>query len=208
MKYDGILFDLDGTLWDSTEAVVVSWAMALADAPDVPAPPTREQLEGVMGMTAENLMAVLFPQLSRQRHLELFERCCQVENQYLREHGGILYPQLEETLERLSRQVPLCIVSNCNDGYIPSFLEAHRLGRYFTDWECIGRTGKQKWENIRLVIQRNHLRRPVYVGDTVLDQEAAQKAGVPFLHAAYGFGRVSGAASIQKPADLLALLTC
>ena len=104
MKYDGILFDLDGTLWDSTEAVAVSWAMALADAPDVPAPPTREQLEGVMGMTAENLMAVLFPQLSRQRHLELFERCCQVENQYLREHGGILYPQLEETPERLSRQ--------------------------------------------------------------------------------------------------------
>ena len=39
MKYDGILFDLDGTLWDSTEAVAVSWAMALADAPDVPAPP-------------------------------------------------------------------------------------------------------------------------------------------------------------------------
>ena len=29
MKYDGILFDLDGTLWDATEAIRVSWAMAL-----------------------------------------------------------------------------------------------------------------------------------------------------------------------------------
>ena len=38
MKYDGILFDLDGTLWDATEAIAVSWAQALRDAPDVEAP--------------------------------------------------------------------------------------------------------------------------------------------------------------------------
>lgn len=64
MKYDGILFDLDGTLWDSTEAVAASWKIALQGQPDVEAPPTREQLEGVMGMTGEQLMATLYPQLS------------------------------------------------------------------------------------------------------------------------------------------------
>lgn len=72
MKYDGILFDLDGTLWDATEAIRVSWAIALESAPDVEAPPTREQLERVMGMTADNLMATLFPKLSKERHRELF----------------------------------------------------------------------------------------------------------------------------------------
>lgn len=206
MKYDGILFDLDGTLWDSTQSIAISWALALKDAPDVREIPTQKELERVMGMTAEDLMATLFPYLSKERHLELFDRCCQVENVYLREHGGKLYPHLEETLEELSQQVPLFIVSNCNKEYIPCFLDAHKLHRYFQDWECIGRTGKQKWENIRLVVERNGLRRPVYIGDTVLDQESAQKAGVPFLHAAYGFGQVEGAPEIHDLGELPALL--
>ena len=118
----------------------------------------------------------------------------------------MLYPQLEETLEALSQKLPLFIVSNCNAEYIPCFLDAHQLHRYFQDWECIGRTGKQKWENIRLVVERNHLQRPVYVGDTAMDQEAAQKAGVPFLHAAYGFGEVTGAPEISQFPQLLELL--
>lgn len=206
MKYDGILFDLDGTLWDSTQAVAASWREALQGQPDVEAPPTQEQLESVMGMTAEDLMAALYPGLSKARHLELFDRCCQVENAYLREHGGVLYPRLEETLGQLARQAPLFIVSNCNAEYIPCFLDAHRLHRYFKDWECIGRTGRPKWENIRLVVERNGLERPVYIGDTAMDQEAAARAGVPFLHAAYGFGQVSGAREVPAFDRLPALL--
>lgn len=206
MRYDSILFDLDGTLWDSTDAVAASWEEALAGVPDIEGPPTRAQLEGVMGMTAEDLMAKLYPHLSKERHMELFDRCCQVENTYLREHGGVLYPQLEETLEALSQKLPLFIVSNCNEDYIPSFLDAHQLHRYFTDWECIGRTGRPKGENIRLVVKRNHLASPLYVGDTHMDQEAAAQAGVPFLHAAYGFGEVEGAPKLLSFSELPQLL--
>lgn len=206
MRYDGVLFDLDGTLWNATGAICESWKIALADAPDVDRSPTVAELEGVMGMTAESLTATLFPHLSEERRLALFDRCCQVENDYLRKHGGILYDGLEETLRELSAKLPLCIVSNCNAEYIPCFLEAHRLGPYFKDWECIGRTGKQKWENIRLVAQRNGIRRPVYVGDTGMDKAAADKAGVPFIHAAYGFGEVPGVLTIHSPKELPALL--
>ena len=205
MKYDGILFDLDGTLWNATDAITVSWAEALKDAPDVEQLPTKEQLESVMGMTAEELMATLFPTLTKERHLELFERCCQVENVYLREHGGTLYPEMEETLSRLSEKLPLFIVSNCNAEYIPCFLDAHKLHSYFRDWECIGRTGKPKGDNIQLVVQRNGLEHPVYIGDTSMDQDAAGKAGVPFIQA-YGFGQVTGTPKIQAPKELLKLL--
>lgn len=206
MKYDGILFDLDGTLWNATEAIAASWRIALEGEADVDRPPTVQELEGVMGMTAEALMAALFPQLSKERGAELFDKCCQVENDYLRTHGGILYPGVEEMLKRLSQKLPLAVVSNCNAEYIPCFLEAHGLGSYFKDWECIGRTGLQKWENIRLVAQRNGLAAPLYVGDTQLDREAADKAGIPFLHAAYGFGAVPGARRIESPLELCKLL--
>ena len=206
MKYDGILFDLDGTLWNATESIWESWKLALKDVPDVERPPTVQELEGVMGMTPEALMKTLFPYLSTERGLELFDRCCEVENAYLRQHGGVLYEGLEEMLSTLSQAVPLFIVSNCNDGYISCFLEAHKLEKYFRDWECNGVTGLQKWGNIQLVVERNHLERPVYVGDTVIDRDAAEKAGVPFIHAGYGFGKVEGAVSAGSPLKLLELL--
>ena len=205
-KYDGVLFDLDGTLWNATEAIAASWAIALEGEPDIQASPTVKQLEQVMGMTAEKLMATLFPALSPQRGQELFDRCCEVENSYLRAHGGKLYEGIEDLLRTLSRQAPLFVVSNCNLDYIPCFLDAHGLHDYFQDWECIGRTGLQKWENIKLVVERNRLNAPVYVGDTGMDHEAAQKAGVPFIHAAYGFGTVPGVPHIQQPDGLLKLL--
>lgn len=206
MKCDGVLFDLDGTLWDATAGLADSWAEALADEPDVPRPPTKAELEGVMGMTDKELVAVIFPQVSQERGLELFEKCCSAENEYLRRHGGKLYDGLAATLEALAGKFPLFIVSNCNLGYIPCFLEAHGLERLFRDWECIGRTGLEKWENIRLVVERNGLQHPVYVGDTGLDQSSARKAGVPFIHAAYGFGIVRNAPAVQSPRELLELL--
>ncbi len=206
MQCDGVLFDLDGTLWDATGELAASWAQALAGEPDVPRPPTKRELEGVMGMTDKQLVAVIFPQVDQARGLELFEKCCQAENVYLRQHGGQLYEGLAPALEALAEKLPLFIVSNCNLGYIPAFLEAHGLGRLFRDWECIGRTGREKWENIRLVAERNGLRHPVYVGDTAMDQASAQKAGVPFLHAAYGFGRAPGAPAVQSPGELPGLL--
>lgn len=206
MRYDSVLFDLDGTLWDATKAIAASWELALKEAPDVKRAPTAGELERVMGMTAENLMKTLFPTLSKQRGMELFDRCCQVENTYLLEHGGELYPGAEAALLRLSARLPLAIVSNCNAEYIPCFLDAHRLRPYFRDWECIGRSGLEKWENIRLVARRNGFQSPVYIGDTVLDREAAEKAGVPFLHAAYGFGTVPGARAVHSLKELADLL--
>ncbi len=206
MKYDGILFDLDGTLWNSTKEISISWAEALKHVPDVTEPPTIKELEGVMGMTAPQLVHTLFPYLTEKRGLEIFDLCCEAENQYLRAHGGKLYEGIEELLQGLSKQVPLFIVSNCNHGYIESFLEAHGFASCITDYEYIGRTGKEKWENIGLVVKRNGLKAPVYVGDTKLDQESAEKAGVPFIHAAYGFGKTENAPEIAFPLQLLDMI--
>lgn len=48
-----------------------------------------------------------------------------------------------------------------------------------------------KGENIKLVIDRNNLLNPVYVGDTEGDLNAARYAEIPFIFAKYGFGQVS-----------------
>lgn len=206
MKYDSVIFDLDGTLWNSAPEIAMTWQEVLTKQPDIKKAPTQTEIEGVMGMTSDDLMSTLFPYISAERGAELFELCCEAEMEHLKAHGATLYPDLIEVLEKLSAELPLFIVSNCNDGYIESFFEGHGTGKYFSDHECIGRTGKLKFENIMLVAERNNLKSSIYVGDTPLDYDSATKAGLPFIHASYGFGKVDGVQKIDKPLDLLEII--
>ncbi len=189
---DGIIFDLDGTLWNATEQICKTWNMVLKDYPGTRAPITVEELEGCMGLLLPDIGRRLFPNEIPKIQEELINKCCDMEVKYLSEHGGVLYPDEEKTLSALADKYKLFIVSNCQSGYIESFFKGHSLGKYFTDCECAGNTGMEKGDNIRLIIKRNRLVSPVYTGDTQNDRDSAAYAKVPFVYAAYGFGRVNG----------------
>lgn len=187
----GILFDLDGTLWDSSEEVAISWSQALRKYPDMEMEITTEAIQGVMGKSMTDIADILFKEYDMDKRRELLEYCCEKENEYIHCHGGKLLEGLEETLGRLREQgYHLYIVSNCQVGYIEAFLEYHKLGRYFDDYESFGGTGRDKGYNIRLVVERNELEQAVYVGDTQGDYLASVEAGIPFIHARTGYGKV------------------
>lgn len=189
--FDGLLFDLDGTLWDSVDSICRSWNCALERmAPQYAGLVTRPRLIDCMGMLLPDIVKKLLPGADLQQLAPAMEAMMEEENAYVAVHGGILYPKVPETLEILARDYPLFIVSNCQDGYIEAFFQAHGLGKFFTDYENPGRTGRPKGDNIALVVQRNGLKKPLYIGDTQGDCNAATQAGVPFLHAAYGFGHI------------------
>lgn len=187
---DGIIFDLDGTLWDSSQEVLRAWHEVASKNMDITKDITEEDLKGVMGLQIIEIGQRLFPYLSSKRQEEILMECCETECKYLKVNGGKLYDDLEETLRLLAEKYKLFIVSNCACGYIEAFLEAHKLEQYFSDFENPGRTRLSKGENIKLIIERNNLRNPVYVGDTEGDQKASRFAGVPFIYASYGFGYV------------------
>lgn len=191
MKYDGLLFDLDGTMWNATENIRISWNIAVKTFDELKDRDiSTEELKGVMGLPMDEIAAKLFPELSREMQLTVLDKCCEVENEYLTEHGGILYPELENTLEKLSKNHTLCIVSNGQAGYIQSFLNAHGLSKYFKDIQNWGDNKVQKGENIKLVVNRNNIKNAAYVGDTAGDAKAAKMAGIDFIYARYGFGNV------------------
>ena len=192
MTKPAIIFDLDGTLWDSTQAVCDIWNIVIERERGLPSRLTRQDICDLMGKTMADIAAAIFPDLSLPERTALMDLCGEAENDHLRVHGAILYNGLEETLKTLSGHHRLFIVSNCQDGYIQAFLEAHKLEKYFSDIEMYGRTGMPKWDNIRLLMERNGLTKAVYVGDTAGDESAARKAGIPFIHAAYGFGTAYG----------------
>ncbi len=190
MEKSGIIFDMDGTLWDSAKAVADSWTEVVAREYTPERVITEEEIKSVMGLTMDKLAARIFPELPEEKRLQLLEVCGKEENEYLRTHGAIVYPQVEETFQKLKEKYHLYIVSNCQSGYIEAFLEYYGYGKYIEDTECYGNNGLVKGENIRKVAERNHLTKAVYVGDIQGDYDASMQAGVEFIHAGYGFGTV------------------
>lgn len=207
MKTDGVLFDLDGTLWDSTNGVTMVWNRVAQElCPGVRGPVEQQEVRSCMGLLLPDIGKKLFPGLSGERQQQIVDTFCAREVELLAQTGGQLYPGLRETLESLCRRFPLFIVSNCQDGYIECFLRAHRLERWFTDTENAGRTGLPKAQNIALVVERHGLKAPVYVGDTALDGQSARQAGVPYIFARYGFGAAQDYDAVIDSFDQLAAL--
>lgn len=184
---DGIIFDLDGTLWDSTHTGARAWSQA-AQNEGVDATITSEQLKGLYGLPTELIATDLFPNENNTKRMQIMSESNRLQNKVLEEKGGILYPSVKEVLLRIKETYPLYIVSNCLEGYIQAFIKAHQLEGIFEDFEYPGRTNLPKADNIQMLMERNNIKNTFYIGDTSGDQEAAKKAGIPFVYASYGFG--------------------
>ena len=206
-----LLFDLDGTLWDSSPAVTDAWNEVLQRECPGLKPLVVDDIRGVMGMTMKEICYSLYPDVRMKRRDEIFDICCKYEVEYLYSHCGTLYPDFRAVMETLKAQgYGLAVVSNCQTGYVKAFLTSSGASDLFIDYEEWERTGLTKGENIRLVMERNHYAKGVYIGDTKKDREAALQARIPFIHAAYGFGTVDAADGVinslsELPAVIAAL---
>lgn len=204
--YDGIIFDLDGTIWDSTKEVAEAFNEMLKNKyPEVTDEVTAQKLRGLFGQLLDDIAVKLFRSVLKEKAIEIMAECCEYECEYLVKHKVKPFSGIEQTIEALSKRYKLFIVSNCQEGYIQCFFAANpHLEKYFTDYEYPGRSGKAKADNIRLVTERNRLVNPIYIGDTAGDAKAAREAGIPFIYARYGFGAVKEYDhAIDSPLELL-----
>ena len=194
-----VIFDLDGTLWDSSESVVASWNLEVKRITGIDPRITPDHMRRNMGKTMNEIAEDVFPMFPQEQRYGLARRCEVFENAYIAEHGGVLFEGVRETLQQMhDAGVPMAIVSNCQKDYIPAFLKSMDMGRYFCDYEEWGRSGLSKADNIRLVMKRNGVERAVYVGDIQKDADASAEAGVPCIWAAYGFGHIEAPAAVLR----------
>ena len=200
---DSIIFDVDGTLWDSTDSVARSWNLAIQENSSLDLTITENALQQVFGKTMTEIADTLFSRLPEKERMKLLEVCFQYENRYLETHPGKLFDGVPDTLAALSGQYPLFIVSNCQQGYIEVLLRTSSLEPFIKDHLCFGETQTSKGQTILTLMKRNGLKNPVYVGDTRGDADACAEAGIPFIFAGYGFGDVPDAKMrISKFTDL------
>ena len=203
---DSLIFDVDGTIWDTTPVVEKAWNAALDECGLSYAHVTADTFKSLFGLPMKVIIERILPNEPDEVRAKFKPLCYNYEESYVERESGKLYPKMAETLEKLTEKYPLFIVSNCQSGYIELLLRKTGFAPYFKDFTCNGDTGLLKDENIKLIAKRNGLKSPVYVGDTQGDADACAKAGVPIVYASYGFGKVkSPDYTIAEPFDLISL---
>lgn len=184
-----VIFDVDGTLWDSTKQVAESWSLVTSKCP-IPFNISKEKILPLMGKPMTEFAHVLFPdEMDEQEKMTILQECLSFENTYLREHPGDLYEGVLETLIKLKEDFDLLVLSNCQKNYIEVFLEGTGLGYLFKDHICWGDNNKTKHENIQILMDRGEYEKCIYVGDTEMDERETHLAGYPFVFASFGFGK-------------------
>ena len=189
MQRNGVIFDLDGTLWDVTDTTLNS-ANEIAAERGLPAV-TRAAVVNSFGLPKEGSAANFFPDMPLEKSVPLIEEIIlrNIDNLFVK--GGNFYPHLLDMLAALQREYDLFIVTNSpKRRYAESFIVASHTKEFFKDYYSAGELGMSKAKAIAKIITDYKLPGAVYVGDTQTDYDSATEAGAAFIYANYGFGQV------------------
>ena len=207
MKYESIIFDIDGTLWDSRALVAEGYNIQLKKEGLEHLFINAEMLRSLFGKVMTEIADVILATIPEAERYDLMERCMETENEYLKTNPcHIGYPKVKETIETLAKDHRLFIVSNSQCGYPELCMEKLGLTPYISGHMCFGDTGTSKGQTIRTLMAKHNIENAVYVGDTQGDYEATVEAGIPFIFCTFGFGEPAGwEAKIDAFEELLTL---
>ena len=204
---DGIIFDVDGTIWDATDSILEGFNEGIRAHLNDEAQISKEQLHAVFGKAMDELFAMLFPQLTPDEQMRIGTLCMEYEAKVLAEKGGNVYTGLIDVIKTLANTYPIYIVSNCQLGYIELMLTWTGLGPFIQDYLCYGHTQKPKSFTIQELMRRNNLTDVVYIGDTLGDQQACEEADIPFIYASYGFGNgIDAQYQVDEASEILDII--
>ena len=97
----GLIFDLDGTLWDSTGVIRPVWNGVLAEH-GLP-PMSEEEMAGLMGLPKAALAARAFPTLTVEEGLAIMDACFSAEQREFNALAPFLMTGVE-SVPALSRE--------------------------------------------------------------------------------------------------------
>ena len=205
MEFESLIFDIDGTLWDSRALVAEGYNIQLHAEGLDHLFVNADMLKPLFGKVREEIANVLFASLPEAERDPLMIRCMDSERIHLAQQPcKIAFPGVEETLEKLAKKYRLFIVSNSEQGYPELCMEKLGIAHLFSGHLCFGDTRTCKGETILRLMNDHGITSACYIGDTQGDADASKLANLPFVYCAFGFGQVDGFwHKIDKFEDLL-----
>lgn len=204
-----LMFDIDGTLVDTTEQMTVSIHRSM-DGLEHLGLPSEELVRSSYGLAGNAFWENIFPeanleeirQIRRTRHAHLEQAM---------EGKDVLFGGMRETLERLREEGHiLTTASNCGVHYLNLILDSQGIREFFTSPKCLESVSGKKKADI-LAAHKAEFGEAAYVmiGDRMSDVEAARAHGMTSVICRYGFGTRqewdAADVRIESPSDLIGL---
>lgn len=198
----GIIFDLDGTLWETIDVTYES-ANEIAKKYGLEKI-SKDTICNAFGTNKLESFKMYFPSLNLFYLDKIMYEIGNLKIEKLNKGRGNIYFGVKETLIELSSHYQLFIVSNtAEEEYINAFLTSSGLKSYFKDSIAASKLNLTKEDAIKQIIENNNLNKAVYVGDTKKDLNASYLSNIPFVYAKYGFGNnLKTKYVIEKISDL------
>lgn len=192
---EGIIFDMDGTLFQTETNVLPAFERAYArlraeGLTREEAPPT-DVLLGSLGMLLSDIWARVLPDASLATRERMNDLLLEEQLKLLQEGVGELYPEVRETLSRLKAAgFRLFVASNGLEGYVKGVAEHMGIAPLFEALYSAGEYAtSSKVQLVRLLLDRYGVGAAWMVGDRSSDVEAGLGNGLPVIgcdYAAFG----------------------
>lgn len=181
-----LIFDLDGTLWNTTNTAYKAACIISNEYDDIKEISIDNVRKG-MGLSEIENARNYMPYLNDDKALYYLRMIDKKNVELINSEGAILYEGVDETIKRLSKNYKLGIVTNSTNDYAEMFLRVSNLEKYFCDYMGAASYGFTKGEAIKKMIEKNGEPNSFYIGDIKKDMEASNFAGTTFIHSKYGF---------------------
>lgn len=190
MKYDAYLFDLDGTLLDTSEGVVnaLNQICIRLNIPKI----TKSQAKRFLGPPLSQVILNLYPQASKEE----VDMGVKIYKEYF-SRRGIYEAELYGGMPGLLRYLKDCgaglaVVSLKYQEAVEQTLKLFKLEEYFDlafGADIYGELTKHDLiEKCIKELGGVDRRRMVMIGDSPYDAEGARQSGIDFIAVSYGFG--------------------
>ena len=181
-----IIFDMDGTLWDTVDVSKEAMDVVSNNYEEVKEV-SKETIKDGMGSSRKENGLRFMPYLDEEKRDFYMGKLNENILNLIEEKGAFIYDGVIDTIKELSKDYKIGIITNNNDRYVESFIKFSNLHDYITDYMGASNHNVSKAEAIKIVCDRNNEPHSYYVGDIKKDMDSTIEAGQTFIHAKYGF---------------------
>ena len=188
MKYKWVIFDLDGTLLNTSEGIISSYryTLALLNLPEK----SDEEICSYIGPTPQTIFKTHFGMKDEQA-----QQAANIFRERYKTHNllkATVYDGVYDVMECLQRNgVKLAIATNKRQDYATEICRHFGFDKYC--FPIVGADNENKLTKADLIrkcletLNVSNLSEAVMIGDTQGDKTAAETVGIDFFGVNYGF---------------------